>query len=222
MTDRASRATRIRPLFVLSLLGCQPTPSAPATPEAAFWSWFADNEQRLFTFESDQDAVFAELGRRMESVHQDLAFEFGPVRDGRREFVLSAGGSVAAFSAVEALHAVAPELARWTCIAFRPRRTPLNDLAFGEKQVRVDDVHYLLAKDGDRVGVVFFFDGDVEKRTYAELAFLFLDEALGERDVETRVGFVECEPRSSKHFAEARTLRELPHHFDSVAKPGGG
>lgn len=146
----------------------------------------------------------------------DLTFEFGPVKDGKREFVLSAGGIKAAFPAVEALYSKAPALPRWVWVKFRPRRVPINDLDYGGKKVRADDVRYLLAKDGDKVGIVLFFDGysDAEKTTYGQIGYLFLDEALGEYAVETQVGFIGFDSRESKHFDRSHPLRELPGAFD--------
>ena len=95
-------------LMVVSLIGCK----APAGDEAAFWKWFASNEARLFSFERDQEAIFDELGAEMHRVNSDLTFEFGPVQNGKREFVISAGGIKSAFPAVKALYRSAPELKR--------------------------------------------------------------------------------------------------------------
>src|SRR5579872_3520965 len=164
-----------------------------ASHEDEFWKWFTANEPRLFAFESDREAIFDELGREMRLVNSDLTFEFGPVQDGKREFVISAGGIKSAFPAVEALYGVAPSLKRWVWVKYRPRRLPINDLEYGGKMVKADNVRYLLAKDGDKVGIVLFFDGysEKEKNTYGQIGFLFLDEALGEYAMETQVGFVE-------------------------------
>ena len=192
---------------------------AEAAGEEAFWKWFAANEARLFSFEQNQEAIFDELGERMKRVNEDLTFEFGPVGDGKREFVISAGGIKAAFPAVEALYGTAPPLNRWVWVKFRPRRLPLNDLEFGGKRARVDDVRYLLAKDGDKIGVVLFFDGytETQRNVYGQIGYLFLDEALGEYAVETQVGFIEFHSHESKYFSQSLPLRELPTHFDEHA-----
>lgn len=184
--------------------------------EDEFWTWFVKNEQRLFTFESDRERVFDELGTKMRQVNRDLTFEFGPVQNGKREFVISAGGIKSAFPAVESLYARAPSLKQWIWVKYRPRRLPLNDLSYGGKEIKVDDVRYLLAKDGDKVGVVLFFGGysEAEKTTFGQLGYLFLDEALGEYAVETQVGFIEFHGTESKYFAQSRPLRELPAQFD--------
>src|SRR5207244_12920037 len=89
------------------------------------------------------------------------------------------------------------------------RRLPINDLNYGGKKVKADDVHYLLAKDGDKVGIVMFFDGydEAQKGTYGQIGYLFLDEALGGCAVETQVGFFEFHSKESKCSWESQPLR---------------
>jgi hypothetical protein len=188
----------------------------PQTPEDKFWSWFASNENRLFSWEEDQDAVFSELGAAMCLVHEDLTFEFGPIADGKREFVISAGGIKSAFPSVEALHAKAPALPRWEWVKFRPRRPEISDIQFGEEKVSADDVHYVLVKHGQKIGIILFFDGYSEEKStfFGQVGYLFLDEALGEFAVEMQLGVIEFHPRESAYFDRASPLRELPSYFD--------
>jgi hypothetical protein len=200
----------------VSIVLCLFSIRASASGDEAFWMWFTANEPRLFSFEKNQEALFDELGAQMKRVNADLTFEFGPVENGRREFVISAGGIRAAFPSVEQLYNKAPSLPRWVWIKYRPRRLPINDLKYGGKSVKADDVRYLLTKDGDKVGVVLFFDGykDEEKGTFGQIGYLFLDEALGEYSVETQLGFIQFQGHDSKYFAKSHPLRELPVDFD--------
>ena len=192
--------------------------NAQATSEDTFWQWFTKNEARLFSFEKNQEAIFDELGTEMERVNSDLTFEFSPILPNKkREFVISAGGIKSAFPAVESLYQKAPKLKRWVWVKYRPRRTPINDIEYGDKNIPAKDVHYLLAKDGDKPGIVLFFDGynEKEKRIFGQIGYLYLDEALGEYAVEMQVGFIEIQPRTSKYFVQARPIAELPSHFDN-------
>ena len=77
-----------------------------------FWQWFAANDERLFHFEPDQEPTFNALAAAMNAVDPHLTFEFGPEQDGRRDFVISAGGIKRGFDAVRLLAAGAPSLAR--------------------------------------------------------------------------------------------------------------
>jgi len=189
---------------------------ARASNEESFWKWFVANEARLFAIERHQEAVFDELGKEMSRVNSDLTFEFGPIKNGKREFVISAGGIKSAFPAVEALYSKAPILPRWSWVKYRPRRLPLSDIEFGGRSVKAKDVRYLLAKDGGKVGIVLFFNGyrDAEKNVFGQIGYLFLDEALGEHAVETQVGFIEFQSPDSKYYLQSRPLTELPTQFD--------
>lgn len=190
------------------------------TNESQFWDWFERNQDDLYEFERDREAIFDRLTTSLGKVHPDLTFEFSPIRDGgQREFVISAGGIKDAFPAVEALHAASPKLSRWTFLKFRQRRFPINDLEFAGKKIRSEDVHYAIFKDEnpEKVGIMIFLDGyrDEDKGSlWGQMGYLFLDEAIGEYDVEMHVGAIVFFDRDSKYFEHARPLAELPGHFD--------
>lgn len=191
-----------------------------ATREQVFWDWFKRNENRLFNHEADRDRVFDELAEKMADVHESVTFEFGPIEDGKREFVISADGIRDAFPAVERLYLSAPRLPRWTFIKFRARRDPMG-VEYEGVRVRPADVFCTIEPDRNRVGVTVYIRGyqDDRKKQYTAIAFLMLDQALGEYDVEEKVGFV-----ALRDFEEASPLmkwpiRELPKAFDAFWGP---
>ncbi len=198
--------------MLFSLFGAK----SHASEATDFWKWFSANETLLYSWESDRDTTFNRLAAAMHKVHPDLTFEFGPIAQGRRELVISAGGIKAAFPSVETLYKSAPALKRWKWVKFRPRREPLNDIEFGGKAVRSKDVRFLLVRDEPKVGIVLFFEGynDKEKNVFGQIGYLFLDEALGEYAVEMQVGFIKFESRDSKYFTQASALDALPAQFD--------
>jgi hypothetical protein len=193
--------------------------------EEKFWRWFQKHEDDLFSFERDQDHVFDLLAARLQQVHPDLTFEFGPEEDGRRDFVVSAGGIRAAFPAVHSLVAAAPPLEKWLVVPFRPRRNPDVTLSFGDHSVSASDVLVSVEQDGERLGLTVIIPGfaSTPNRQYEQIGFLLLDNALGEFDVETKVGFIEF---AESHPATAErivSLLELPiyvdQHFAERAAP---
>lgn len=95
------------------------------TPEARFWAWFRKNNNKLFHFEKNQDQVFARLRTALTKVHPGLTFEIGLIRNGKREFVISADGQKDAFAAVESLYAAAPVLRPGLSPNFVPVRRPV-------------------------------------------------------------------------------------------------
>lgn len=203
-------------LFNLPLFGSD-------TKEVVFWRWFQTNQERLYAFDRDRERIFNDLSGAIKKVNPDLVYEFGPVRsDGRREFVVSAGGIRSAFPAVESLVSAAPKLDHWAFIPFRQRRSPLNDLSYSGRTVRAQDVNYMLFRDEDpkKVGVMLFFDdySDREKAVFGQVGFLFLDQALGEYDVETRLGAVLFQGRDSKYVGRSQPLTGLSSAFDAYFK----
>jgi hypothetical protein len=181
-----------------------------------FWKWFVEHEAELFDFESDPERIFRQLAAALHRVHPDLTFEFGPKQE-KREFVISAGGIKSAFPAVVALAKAAPELPRWRVTAFRPRRWPVNVVEMEGKRVDPDEVHFSLLSNGTKAGIHLFVpdfrEGDA---VLTQIAYLLLDEALGEYDVETRLGLIEILPPEAQSEEERYPLAELPTQFDAL------
>ncbi len=186
-------------------------------PQEAFWAWFTEHDELLFNFERDPDRVFPSLASALAAVAPDLTFEFGPQADGRRDFVISAGGIRSAFAAVEALAEAAPDLPRWNVVAFRPRRTSIIGIRLQGLTVLPKQVECRLLADGGQLGICLYFDGyrEQETRLWTQIGYLMLDQALGEYDVETKVGRIEFFPRHSPSQADRFPLSELPARFDA-------
>lgn len=186
-----------------------------------FWLWFAENEDWLFRFEEDMAPVFDSLGRELQKVDENISFEFGPIdAEGNRELVFTASGIRSAFPVVEQLVDSAPKIDRWKLVKFRQREARLFDVEYAGTQVNAVDVHYVVVRDSSpsKIGVLLFFENYSEdlKDIFGNISYLYLDQAIGEFNVETRVGVIEVFDRSSKYFASARPIEELGEHFDEV------
>ncbi|MEO7456225.1 MAG: hypothetical protein ABIY52_08180 [Gemmatimonadaceae bacterium] len=167
---------------------------SPIAPEAAltFWQWFQVHDEELFHLERDMERVFDELAAALKPVHPDLVFEFSAVRDGVREFVISAGGLKDAFPAVAALAASAPDMPRWTVVPFRQPRG-LGTVKFGGVEIRGADIIVLPEVNDSLVDIQLFVPGykSTSQSIFEQIAFLLLDQALGEFAVETSLGSIE-------------------------------
>jgi hypothetical protein len=181
-----------------------------------FWNWFTEHESQLYNLEGDPEEMFDGLAAELQRIHPDLTFELGP-RAAPREFVISAGGLKAAFPAVIGVVDAAPRLDRWKVIAFRPRRRPPNIVAFRGKSIDPNDVQFSLLNSGKTVGLYLFIpefvDGDA---TLKQIGYLLLDDALGEYDVESRLGLIKMLPPSTKTEGDRFPLVELPTRFDCL------
>lgn len=191
------------------------------TKEQDFWDWFIAHDAEFFTFdpgiEPERERLFDKLEVELQKVHPKLTFAFGP-RGAKREFVISAGGLKSGFPAVASLVSAAPRLERWNFIAFRPRRLLPCVLEIGGKEVSSEDVQFSLLHDGKTVGIRLFIPGFREQDlNWQQIGYLFLDEALGEFDVESRLGLIKMYPPEASTQEKRHPLSELPSAFDTLA-----
>jgi hypothetical protein len=189
------------------------------SPQEWFWEWFEANEDKLYDFDTDRAKKFKELKTALSKVHPDLTFEFGPIENGARDFVISADGLKDAFPYVESLYAKAPVLNRWRFIKFRPRREGLGISIDGLK-LNTEDIEVSLETDSDKVGLTVFIKGYNEalKDSFTKAAFLLLDFTLGEYDMVTKVGFIEIKPYEEVSNYKRHNLSALPRIFDEFIK----
>ena len=186
------------------------------TPEQDFWVWFENSQETLFNFQKDQERIFDPLGTQLHIVNPNLTFEFAPIEDGRREFTISADGIKAAFPAVESLYAAAPPLPRWKILKFRQRREP-TDISFKGVRASARSVLVVVDPGVEKSNLTVFVPGYsvAQRNTYMSIVFLMLDQALGEFDVETRVGKIEVAD-ASQATEKAGGLDTLPATFDAL------
>lgn len=188
-------------------------------PELEFWSWFEKNQNMLFHFEKDQDRIFDKLSLAMSKVHADLTFEFGPIDNGAREFVISADGLKDAFPAVEKLFLSAPELPQWKFIKFRPRRDVMT-IQMGGVKLDPSELAVTVEPDGEKTGLTVFVKryDESKKSQLLHVVYLMLDQAIGEYDMETKVGFIEMRPYEEQSQCKKHDFADLPELFDKVSK----
>jgi hypothetical protein len=191
------------------MFGSKPTPQS-------FWKWFTSNDRMLFDFEKDQDRLFDKLALKLRRIDLNLTFEFGPKIENRREFVISAGGIKSAFPAVIELLRIAPTLEHWQITGFRPRRPPICIVELRGKSVDPTRVEFTLIDNGKDIGIYLFLPGyDQADATWTEIGYLLLDEALGEYDVETKLGPIGMLELDAPQKGKRYPLAELPQIFDT-------
>ena len=181
-----------------------------------FWKWFEQHQEQLLHFEADRDKHFDMVADALQKVDSHLTFEFGPA-EAKREFVISAGGIRDAFSAVVSLVNAAPAMPDWRITAFRPRRTPLNTVEFRGKLANPQEVQFSLLDNGRTAGIRLFIphflEGDSDWR---QIGYLLLDDALGEYDVETRLGFIKMYSPEVSTSEKRYRFAALPELFDRL------
>lgn len=204
----------LAPLMIMGMFSWVSSSQVPK--EEAFWKWFNKNEARLYDFEKEQDRIFQELSAELTKIDENLVFEFGPKEDGVRDFVISADGIKKSFPFVVSLVDKAPPFSRWKIIKFRPRRPPFPEIRYDGLSTKLDQIKFTLEPDGDKVGITIFIDGyrTAQHQKFLGIAFLYLDNCLGEFDVETKVGFIKLEAMIKPTNIEKSPLIRLPEIFD--------
>jgi hypothetical protein len=200
--------------------------------ESRFWEWFLKNEDRLFTSEPPAAIWMEELPRELRRVHKCLVWQLSPARGGKREFVISADGIREAFSAVESLADAAPKLPRWTIVRFRPREPGYHEQSLiiqspkGTAEVKAEEMECAIVamrhKDGTvKIAIELFIPGcpEGDPGPFQTAAFLMLDAALGEYDMECKVGFVGIYPLETEAEAgEKIPFARLREEFDELVE----
>ena len=190
------------------------------TDEEKFWNWFCKNSQMIYDFESNQEVIFDKIQEQLYKINSNLTFEISSVKNGKRDFVISADGILEAFPFVEKLYTARPELKEWNFIKFRPRRKIDNSIKIGNKELHPADIKFMFIKDDSdgKIGIVIFMNGynENEIEVYDQIGFLFLDEALGEYDTETYIGNIILQGFDSDYFDKSAGIELLPNEFDKI------
>jgi hypothetical protein len=191
--------------------------------ELGFWKWFCETEQEIFESDDQNEELFEEMTERLGQVHECLGFEMTFDLDdlGRREFIISTGGAIEAYSSVRRLVATTPtHLERWQIIPFRPRRDVEGFLRVDEKYLEINKIRVSLHPLGAYVGVTMFFPSfnDSDCGTYTEAAHLILDFALGELDVLANIGPVDVFQLEEGAMNDLLSIDELAGAFDRLCE----
>lgn len=192
---------------------------AKKTEIGNFWQWFGQHEEVLFQLSRESEEVRSWVDRiqeKLQSIDCHLGCELSLGSGPKRDFVLSASGIEEGFPWVEALHAAAPQFARWNIAKFKQRKGRAGTLRLGGVTFSDENVFFHMFADGRKIGIHLFFTEFHPRlfQVFAEVGFIFLDSLLGEFNVATRVGEIDFLALEDGDAKELRPLKELPDTFD--------
>ena len=171
-----------------------------SAPDEDFWTWWAGArgriEQAIETGSFDRKLV-DEVSKAVQSVDPRLAWEFSAGRGSKHALTLSPEGNpMSRPAAVAWLAAAPPADDTWHYFASR-QPSPTTEGAFevGGEHVKVSDMRAITTWDPTRrrLGVRLWHPvfGRAEEGLRQQVSFLFLDDLLGEEDVERWIGEIE-------------------------------
>jgi hypothetical protein len=205
---------------LLALVGCKKAPETSPSADPAFWIWVAANVEGLKGVKTGREPVTEQLTAELRKVDPGLVFELGVGRD-PFELTISADGKKELFPVVKRLVASAPVIPGTKVIAFRPRK----DVEAFSMQIRGGklsgkDLWFTAHADAERKGLMavelFVPDlNDLNEEALDKAAFFLLEAAVGEFDVETKIGGIDIKRAPDEPAPPLRPLKELPATLDA-------
>jgi hypothetical protein len=196
-----------------------------SNPEAAFWQWFADHSEHFRTFDPNTDPeaagrILDQVMEQLSNVCEGLTCELSTrPPSGCQDFIVSADGIKERFAPVRRLVAAAPSLPGWQIIAFRPRQELDYPVVLDGRTIKPADVWFRALPDGQKVDLGVFLPGlTAENRdSLVRIGYILLDMALGEYDVEMKIGGIDWKALPPDPAKEGlKPYRDLPSVVDSL------
>lgn len=100
---------------------------------------------------------------------------------------------------------------------FQPRRNPISTIAMGDLTINSRNMEFSLLSRDTEIGLEVFIPSydDADSR-YKQIGYLFLDQALGEFDVETKVFYLQFFATGDPPKYDRVPFEELPERFDEL------
>jgi hypothetical protein len=156
-----------------------------------FWNWFSQHGDNIYNFniKSSNQQLLGDIDKRLKSINSNLTFTIGPIKDGKRDFIISADGILTAFPYVKKLVDGAIYVDEFNIIAFRPR-TELKEVQIGNVSLKYEQVFFKWEKENSgKISIdIYVKDYHVMNDDIESALFLLMDNAIGEYEVETKVG----------------------------------
>ena len=198
----------------------------PGADDEDFWTWWAGARHRI------ADAIegggfdpklIDEVTRAVKRVDPRLAWEFAPGRTAKHALCVTPEGSAEVRPIALRWLATAPQAdATWEYHASRQATPSGGGLEVGGHRLQFDDVRAITSWDETRrrLDVRLWHDvfGQAPLPIRQQIAFLFLDNLLGEDDVERWIGQIDVLDAPSGGKSPDQLKAEVERH--AAATPG--
>ena len=165
-------------------------------PIEKFWQYFMDHEKELYNLrEEDIEKIFGDLYKLINKVNNQLTFST-PVAliNGKREFTIRASSIGKNFPDVIRLVEAAPEMEKFTIIAFKQRNDDEDGTTVNDIELTRDDVFFNYTYDQEYTAfyLKLYIKGFQEENDdYYQVAFDLLEIVIGEYVLGTEITEIE-------------------------------
>lgn len=196
--------------------------SNPGAPRAAtdpqvtrFWKWFSDHAAALAA-EKDLKVIMERVNTQLAKVNSEVFAEIGIEGDDHL-LVITADGIRALFPVVQQVYRARPGVPGWKIVAFRQRSKPGKafSVEMGGRKVSPADVRFVAETAGSKLAVRVFLPGFDHTDQMKQIAYVLMDNAVGEYDMETKIGEIGFAPLDAAP-AGAKPLTELAAAVDAL------
>lgn len=197
----------------------------------SFWAWYATNSQRMLDLidASRIQELTPEIQEKTATLLPRLSWVFGPGENGGHSFTVTGEGDVSRQFLAEQCRLMAPSLPGWTFYGSRQASDPDSirswAISLGDASEGIDAESMFVVpsvnEESERIDLCMWHDGlaGVAEEHHWQIAFLLLDEVLGEFGTQTLVGHLEFRP--CRNDADAISIVDLAHYSADVAREQG-
>lgn len=190
----------------------------------AFWRWFISSSEELKGLYQKHNfgELSARMGRALDRVHSDLAWEIGPGESAPFLLTISSEGNPSLRALADKMIEVAPALSGWEFYSSKPARKPPAAVRLVERGVNVNTQLWKFSPidrpDVGRIDLTIIDEelanlADLDREAALKAVSIYLDQVLGEDTVEAWIGRFDICHSEPSPTGEAFEMKEIADYL---------
>ena len=168
----------------------------PTTREQVFWNYFLNNKKILEKFINSDLTDYTAFNKITDEIrnYSSLLFvEITQKQDGKYVLIITPDGNINGIEDAEKLFEAKPEIDNWIVEKFRQPKNELI-LEYGGIKIPSSDIEIIPNVDleNEKINLkVYIRNMNLDEKNYQVIAWLYLDNILGEYNSITKIGYVD-------------------------------
>jgi len=188
--------------------------------EEEFWNYFLKNKKSLEEFINSDLSDYTSFNKLTDNIRKYSSLLFSEITQnekGKFVLIITPDGNPDGIPDATKLFESKPEIENWVVEKFRQPKDSLQFEYDGLKYPS-SDIEILLEVDNEREKVnlqVFIRNMDLDKEKYQTMAWLYLDNILGEYNSITKIGYIDFyNLENEKKVKDGISILELRESMD--------